>query len=207
MRMLKVYFFIFFSCFTTLVLAGPCNIGKVTSVNGIASIERHGQVFDAGTDITVCKGDKYVTDSTGIVQLTLRDGSIITIGKESEFTFTEYKIYKDKPNVALFELAKGAFRAVTGFMTKRPHRYEVKTALATIGVRGTDFWGGFGLTENGLDVVMLSGKGVYVTNNQDQTVELDSQGLGTTVIADNIPKAPIKWKQEKLDKAIATITP
>jgi hypothetical protein len=179
----------------------------VTSVSGSVTIERYGQVFDAGTDIVVCKGDKYITDSASIIQLTLRDGSVITVGKDSEFTFTEYKIYKDKPNLALFELAKGAFRAVTGFMTKRPHRYEVKTALATIGVRGTDFWGGFGLTENGLDVVMLSGKGVYVTNNQGETVELDAEGLGTTVIAQSAPSGPKKWGDAKVAKAVATITP
>ena len=107
----------------------------------------------------------------------------------------------------MFELAKGAFRAVTGFMTKRPHRFEVKTGLATIGVRGTDFWGGFGLTENGLDVVMLSGKGVYVTNNQGETVELSSSGLGTTVMAASAPTTPKKWDDEKVAKAVSTITP
>lgn len=170
-------------------------------------IERFGQVFDAGTDITICKGDKYVTDSASIIQLTLRDGTVITVGKDSEFTFSDYKIYKDKPNVALFELAKGAFRAVTGFMTKKPHRFEVKTSLATIGVRGTDFWGGFGLTENGLDVVMLSGKGVYVTNNQGESVELSSSGFGTTVIATTAPTIPNKWGDEKVAKAVSTITP
>jgi len=170
-------------------------------------IERFGQVFDAGTDITICKGDKYITDSTSVIQLTLRDATVITVGKDSEFTFSEYKVYKDKPNIALFELAKGTFRAVTGFMTKRSHRFEVKTSLATIGVRGTDFWGGFGLTENGLDVVMLSGKGVYVTNNQGESVELSSSGFGTTVISAKVPSIPIKWDDEKVAKAVLTITP
>lgn len=207
MRMLKFCFFVIFSCAWTIALARPCNIGKVSSISGHAMIDRYGQVFDAGTDITICKGDKYITDSASVIQLTLRDGSVITVGKDSEFTFLEYKIYKDKPNLALFELTKGAFRAVTGFMTKRPHRYEVKTSLATIGVRGTDFWGGFGLTENGLDVVMLSGKGVYVTNNQGATVELDSGGLGTTVLASTAPITPAKWNDEKVAKAVSTITP
>lgn len=207
MRILKLCLFIAITFVSTIALAMPCNIGKVTSVSGNATIERNGQVFDAGTNITVCKGDKYITDNVSVVQLTLRDGSVIAVGKDSEFIIAEYKIYKDKPNLALFELTKGAFRAVTGFMTKRPHRYEVKTALATIGVRGTDFWGGFGLTENGLDVVMLSGKGIYVTSDQGATVELNSAGLGTTVLADAAPKAPIKWGDEKVAKAIATITP
>ena len=192
---------------SSLAVAKPCNVGKVTSVSGNASIERNGQMLDASADISICAGDKYTTDNISVVQLLLRDGSIITVGKDSEFTVKAFKIYKKAPNIALFELTKGAFRAVTGFVTNRPHRFEVKTALATIGVRGTDFWGGFGLTENGLDVVMLSGKGVYVSNEQGETVELDAEGLGTTVLNQGAPSTPKKWKDEKVAKAVATITP
>jgi hypothetical protein len=113
---------------------------------------------------------------------------LITVGKNSDFTVREYRIYRDKPNVALFDLAQGAFRSVTGFITRRAHRFEVRTAVATIGVRGTDFWGGYGLTENGLDVLMLEGKGVYV-QTEAGTVELDKAGLGTTVVAGGAPSA------------------
>ena len=192
---------------SSLALAAQCNIGKVEDVSGNAKLERNGRVINVGTDILVCKGDKFITDSASVMKLKLRDGSLITVGKDSEFTVAEYKIYKDKPNLALFELTKGAFRAVTGFITKRLHRYEIKTAVATIGVRGTDFWGGYGLTENGLDVVMLSGKGVYVKNNQGETVELDVAGFGTTVIDGAAPNIPKKWGDEKIAKAVATITP
>ncbi|NOT15403.1 MAG: FecR domain-containing protein [Methylotenera sp.] len=192
---------------SSISIAANCNVGKVTAVHGMAVVERNGQSFEAGTDVLVCNGDKYQTDSTSVMELTLRDGSIITVGKDSVFTVSTYHIYKNKPSVALFELTKGAFRAVTGFMTKRPHRYEVKTATATIGVRGTDFWGGYGLTENGFDVVMLSGKGVYVAGVNGETVELNAEGLGTTVINQAAPTAPKKWGDEKVAKAVATITP
>lgn len=194
-------------CFSSAVQAKQCNQGKVTSVAGNATVERNSQVIALEEGLLVCTGDIYVTDAASVVQLKLRDGSAITIGKESEFKIIEYKIYKNKPNIALFELAKGAFRVVTGYMVKKPHRYEVKTVDATIGVRGTDFWGGFGLTENGLDVIMLSGKGVYVTNNNAETVELDADGFGTTIIAGAAPSLPKKWGDAKVAKAVATITP
>ena len=54
---------------------------------------------------------------------------------------------------------------------------------------------------------MLSGKGVYVTNNNAETVELDADGLGTTIIAGATPSLPKKWGDEKVAKAVATITP
>jgi hypothetical protein len=107
----------------------------------------------------------------------------------------------------LFDLLKGAFRSVSGTITKRPHRFEVKTSVATIGVRGTDFWGGFGVTPDGaLDVIMLEGHGVYVKNDKGQ-VELDKPGLGTTVSADGSLADPKAWAAEKLNRAVATITP
>jgi hypothetical protein len=106
----------------------------------------------------------------------------------------------------LFELAKGAFRSITGFMTKRQHRFEVQTATATLGVRGTDFWGGYGLTENGLDVVMLEGHGVYVKNAFGQ-LELDQPGLGTTVLTGSAPAPAAAWSEAKRQKAFATVTP
>ena len=187
--------------------AAQCNIGRVNEVAGNAKLERKGRLINVGTDVLLCKGDKFITDSSSVIKIKFRDGSLITVGKDSEFTVAEYKIFLNKPNVALFELTKGAFRAVTGFITHRPHRYEVKTAVATIGVRGTDFWGGYGLTENGLDVVMLSGKGVYVKNNQGETTELDAAGLGTTVLVGSAPSQPIKWDAEKVAKAVETITP
>ena len=209
MKWLKICCAVFLLGFSSLVLADFCNIGKVTAVHGIATVMREGHLIEASVDLTVCNGDKYLTDNSSVIQLAFIDGSKITIGKGTEFVVKELAFNKDndKPDLVLFELIKGAFRAVTGVLPKKQHRYEVKTSLATIGVRGTDFWGGFGLTESALDVVMLSGKGVYVINAQGESVELDVGGLGTTVIGTAAPSAPKKWKDEKVAKALATITP
>jgi len=184
-----------------------CNVGSVEKVDGDALLIRHARSFRLGTDMLICNGDRYQTAANSVATLKLRDGSIITVGKGSDFAINDYHIYKDKPNNASFELFKGAFRSVTGFITKRPHRYEIKTAVATIGIRGTDFWGGFGLTENGLDVVMLDGHGVYVVDPEGNKVELDKPGLGTTVVAGQAPTTPKAWSAEKVEKAISTITP
>ena len=200
-------FALLFIAISPMALAAKCNVGVVDSIIGSAKIERNGQSSNVGTDVLVCKGDKFITDTGSVRRLKLRDGSQVTIGKDSEFKVAEYKIFKNKPNLALFELSKGVFRTVTGFITLRPHRFEVKTATATIGVRGTDFWGGYGLSEDGLDVIMLSGKGVYVKNIQGESVELAEAGFGTTVIDGLAPTQPVKWDADKVAKAVATITP
>lgn len=74
-------------------------------------------------------------------------------------------------------------------------------------MRGTDFWGGYGLTENGLDVVMLAGHSVYDINAQGEKVELGQAGLGATVINNSSPTTPKKWGEEKVARAVAAITP
>ena len=189
-----------------LVTAAPCRVGEVVRLVGDVSVVRPARQFTPIIGMKICIGDRFVTGPSSIAELRLRDGSLITVGKGSDFTVREYRIYRNKPNVALFDLTQGAFRSITGFITRRAHRFEVRTAVATIGVRGTDFWGGYGLTENGLDVIMLSGKGVYV-QTATGTVELDQPGLGTTVQTGGAPLAPLAWGPDKVQRAVATITP
>ena len=82
----------------------------------------------------------------------------------------------------------------------------MKTTIATIGVRGTEFWGGLNLSPDALEVVMLEGKGVYVKNDAG-TVELTQAGTGTTVQVGKTPTAPNAWSAEKVTRAVETITP
>lgn len=185
--------------------AGPCRVGEVTRLVGAVTLQRDTRVFAPFTGIQLCQGDRFVTGPGSIAELRLRDGSLITVGKDSEFVIRDYRIFRDRPNQALFDLTRGAFRSITGFITKRSHRYEVRTPVGTIGVRGTDFWGGFGLTAGGLDVIMLEGKGVYVDTPAGR-VELDKAGLGTTVV-NGRAQAPVAWGQDKIGRAVATITP
>jgi hypothetical protein len=182
-----------------------CQVGTFLRLVGTVSLQRETRRETPVVGWRVCLGDKIVTGPASVADLRLRDGSLITVGKDSEFTIREFRIYRQKPNVALFELGKGAFRSITGFITKRAHRFEVRTAVATIGVRGTDFWGGYGLTEQGLDVVMLDGKGVYVETAAGR-VELDRPGLGTTVLDGAVGPAQ-RWSEDKLGRAVATVTP
>ena len=184
-----------------------CRVGEVSSLKG--TVERVRQSVTATPQVgeKICRGDLFRTKAGSVAELHLRDGTKLTVGKDSELVVKEYRIYRKKPNVALFDLVKGAFRSVTGSITERPHRFEVSTSVATIGVRGTDFWGGFGVTPDGaLDVIMLSGKGVYVKNDKGQ-VELDKPGLGTTINADGSLGEAKAWPEEKLGRAVATITP
>lgn len=184
-----------------------CRVGQITQIKGTVELQRQSQSITPTEGMSICQGDNFKTAAGSIAEMKLRDGTKLTVGKESQLVIREYRIFRSKPNVALFDLLQGAFRSITGSITKRPHRYEVSTRIATIGVRGTDFWGGYGITPDGaLDVVMLEGHGVYVKNDKGQ-VELDKPGLGTTITVDGAPAAAKAWGAEKLKLAVATITP
>ena len=188
--------------------ATPCHVGKVIDIRGQASLLREAAPnASLQKGMAVCQGDRFTTGVQGILRLRLVDGTLITVGKSSDFSLSQYRLDKKLPNIATFDLLKGAFRMVTGAISQRAHRVEIKTAVATIGVRGTDFWGGFGLSPDGaLDVVMLDGKGVYVSNAHGKVL-LDVPGQGTTVQADGRLGAVKHWPQQKVSRALVTITP
>ncbi len=189
------------------ISAKNCRIGEVTQLTGTIEVQRQKETITPTQGMKICRGDLFKTAAGSIAELKLRDGTKLTVGKDSQLVIREYRIYRSKPNIAFFDLLQGAFRSITGSITKRPHRFEVTTRVATIGVRGTDFWGGYGLTPDGaLDVVMLEGHSVYVKNDKGQ-VELDKPGLGTTITVDGAPTEAKTWGEEKLTRAVATITP
>lgn len=183
-----------------------CDIATVTAVHFDVRIVRDGKAQAPIVDDMICLRDRITTGSKGVATIRFGDGTEITVGHDSEFVVQRWKQRRILANDAAFELVRGAFRAVTGAITRRDHRFKVKTAIATVGVRGTDFWGGTTISDNALDVIMLEGKGVYVENEAGR-VELGTAGSGTTVRAGRSPDAPKTWSPEKLQKAVATITP
>lgn len=189
-----------------LASAAPCTVGKVVRVVGQVTLQRAGNGVTPFTGLGLCQGDRFSTGQNSIVDLRLRDGTLLTVGKNSELVLREFHLYRQQPNVALFDLVKGAFRGITGLISLRPHRFEVTTSVATIGVRGTTFWGGFGLSGDKLDVVMLDGHGVYVKNDAGE-IDLDQPGQGTTIGAGVAPTAAKTWPDAKVQRALATITP
>lgn len=183
-----------------------CRIGDIARLYGDVKVVRSGTTLTPVAGEAFCARDRFLTGPRGVAELKFRDGTAVTVGKDADFAVLIWKERRWFANEATFELLKGAFRSITGAITSRRHRYEVKTAVATIGVRGTDFWGGLNLEPGALDVLMLEGKGVYVKNDFGQ-VEITRPGEGVSVRADKTPGAPTKWPDEKLRRAVGTVTP
>ncbi len=116
------------------------NIGTIMAISGNADIKRDAKMIHATNGMDIQEGDEIITQLKTKVQVMLNDDTAITIGPKSSFSFLEYTYDKSKNSRLSMKATRGFFRSVTGKIGKlAPERFKVKTNLATIGVRGTDF--------------------------------------------------------------------
>lgn len=115
---------------------------RVRAVVGEVWLQTNSDVRVAlSTDQSVTPG-AVIETADGIAQLEFSDGGIITIQKHSRFHITRftYNGSEDGSEWALFELVRGGVRAVSGAIGHADQtRYRLRTAFATIGIRGTAY--------------------------------------------------------------------
>lgn len=118
------------------------NIGTVAGVKGDSKIHRHTKVIKAKNGIAIKLKDTVKTGNNSKTQVIMKDKTIITIGENSEYSFDKYSYGRGQTPEVSMQLKKGFFRAITGKIAKvAPKRFHIKTRSATIGIRGTHFYG------------------------------------------------------------------
>lgn len=181
--------------------------GAVSHLQGAAFANHRDSSDNLYKGRPVLVGDHIVTGHNSRVLLKMVDGAVLTLGADTEFVISAYHYSKKaKQGSATLELISGVFRAVTGAIGKLKERdFRVKTSVATIGIRGTDFWGGYHFSKS-LDVALLDGKGIYVENAAGR-VEVTAIGDGTTIdSANEPPSAPKRWGDKKLNAARQSVS-
>lgn len=179
------------------------SIGKVVLVQGHPIVEREGQHLLLKRNDALFIKDTVITPVGSKVLFRLEDKSTISLAENTQFTLSQYDYKKGSQNsTASFEMLKGAFRTLTGKMGEQQSpSFEIHTPVATIGVRGTEFWGGF-IFSDSLDVTMLEGKGVYIKNEHGK-VDITKPGEGTMVNQGMAPSPVSMWSKKKLKAAEA----
>lgn len=116
--------------------------GEVVSVAGrAAAATQTGDIRDLNRGGAVNTGETVVTSRNSYVRLKLVDGAAVILRPNSRFQIEDYNVSeKESENRSLFNLIKGGFRTVTGLIGQRNRRgVRVRTAVATIGIRGTNW--------------------------------------------------------------------
>lgn len=186
----------------------PAAIGQVVFLRGEVQVLRADAPIIVKRRDRLFEGDHVSTGKGSRFSAKLLDGSVLTLGESSDLAIKEYQFDAvSSRGSALFRVTKGAFRVLTGEIQQMSqHRYQVETPVATIGVRGTDFWGGF-IFGDQLDVTVLSGKGVDVANDKGKVFTQPSMGTTVTNSTAGAPPSDAKmWPQSKLDQAIASVS-
>ncbi len=138
------------------VLCAPASLatdgtaGSAIFVFGKATVvSSNGAVRTLTKGGAVDEGDRIVTGANGRVQIRLRDGGLIALRPATEFEIEAFHYAVDseqddpfaqRESVSFFSLVKGGFRSLTGAVgQKDKDAYRVRTPVATIGIRGTDY--------------------------------------------------------------------
>jgi hypothetical protein len=117
--------------------------GTVTQLSGTLSVQKaDGSVRILSRNSRIENGDTVNTERDTYAQIRFSDGAQLTLKPGSAVKIDNFRFAEERPHEDsfLYSLIKGGLRAVTGAVGRRSkERYQVETATATIGIRGTTF--------------------------------------------------------------------
>ncbi|MBU0483264.1 MAG: cadherin-like domain-containing protein [Proteobacteria bacterium] len=118
------------------------SVGQVVVAHGLVFLETPSGLEPLSVGNPVYHESIVVTKDGGQVEVKFDDGTILSQGANSRMTVDDYVFDSagSSPSSLLFQMGQGAFRVITGKIAdQNPENFNVKTPLATIGIRGTDF--------------------------------------------------------------------
>ena len=170
--------------FTALAFAAGApgalaSTGTVTQLSGTLSVKKaDGSIRILSQRSQVQSGDTLNTERDSFAQIKFSDGAQITLKPNTAVKIDSFRFSEDKPqeDSFLYHLVKGGLRAVTGIVGKRSRdKYELGTATATIGIRGTTLSADDCVNSRGADCARLAAA-VYVGVSDGEVVVRNGQG-------------------------------
>ena len=136
--------------FSVLLLAGLVFItsGLQAADSTATLVASRGEVMATSADVersltqgdSVFVEDRVTTGDKSFAMLKFIDGSIVTVRPNSTVIIEQYVFNGGDEDAALLNLMEGGLRIITGAISKsQPESYKVKTPVALMGVRGTEF--------------------------------------------------------------------
>lgn len=130
------------------------------------------------------RGQKLTTGPGETLHVLFSDQSALTVGPNTEVVIAEYRFDKQsKDGSILIDMTKGLLRVVGGFISKKSET-QVRTATATIGIRG-----GISVVEsdgNRGQATFLFGQQMRATDNQGNNQTVTRPGFGTSFQGGNV---------------------
>jgi len=150
------------------LLAGGAQAAGAAKVDfalgDVAAVRADGTRRPLARGAEVQAGETVDTGS-GRTQLRFSDGAMVSLQPQTQFRIDayEFKGETDGSEKGFFSLLKGAMRTITGAIGKADRKaYRLDTAVATIGIRGTEY-------------AVAYGRSITVTTNSG-LIEVCNQG-------------------------------
>lgn len=195
-------------CLWAVVLAGEAqaqDVGSVDRARGVATAAALGgkaRPLSAGSDVAFEDVLRTGTDSR--LFMTFIDGSTLMMGDRSELIIDAMVYSPGRFGAGALRLKEGVFRMVSGAVNKVPGgQLTLTTPMASIGVRGTDFWGEQTATRL---LMALLDDGELVITTRYGTVTLTDPTTAVVIEKGQAPGAVFPLSDRQLQDAIATIS-
>jgi hypothetical protein len=114
----------------------PQHAGKLTAVLPIVNVIRGAQQTPASTSEAIYWGDVINTGHLARARVALDDGSVLSVGSDSNLTVTKHDAADQQTDL---DLNYGRVRAKAVKLVKPNSNFQIRTPTGVAGVVGTDF--------------------------------------------------------------------
>ncbi|MBL8518576.1 MAG: FecR domain-containing protein [Betaproteobacteria bacterium] len=116
------------------------SIGRVLVASGEVTVVRGSTTQPATAGLALQVGDRVRTGAAGTTQLWFTDTSIVALRNGSDFVVERYSFTNSLTDNLVFNLVRGGYRTVAGLIGVQDRKaYQIKTKMATLGRRGTQY--------------------------------------------------------------------
>jgi|GEM_PF-533032 len=184
----------------------PQRVGAVEKLRGPSYRVQGDQREALSLGSSLNFGDRLETGADSRLSIKMLDDTVFHLGEKSDFHIDAFVFDPAKQEGdATFTLARGAFRMVTGLVTQdksRPH-LTVRTPVATIGIRGTDFWGL--QTEDSLQLALLGGGPMTLATEAGEITMTEALSVSVVSKPGARPTPPRQLSEDELVAAASTV--
>ena len=165
--------------------------GHVDQLKGDVVALRGGVEVELGAGDPIYEGDVLVTGAGGAVGIVFADNSTMSMGGEARISIDEM-VYDANAGSGsqLFDIVQGAFVFASGQIGhNNPEDVQVRTPVATIGIRGTKY--AVNVDQERGDASVTLFEGAVSVSNAAGEVLLNSIGQSTVVSSFNTPPGQV----------------
>lgn len=175
--------------------------GRVSRSAGAVVVVRGGGEMPVNTGAEIAATDAIRTGADSRAEITFSDGSVLTIGPDSEVVIAQFAPDEAEAN-AFLDLLSGIVRVTVNKATGWG-KFDVRTSTAVASVRGTEYL--VDSTDATSAVFVVEGR-VAVSSRVGAGTVVIRAGQGVDVTAEYVPLVVKTWGAKRRDAALARVT-